>query len=132
MPGVEEGHVCFSVSKDCLADVTADGGGQERRTGARSEVVSRAVSGEELSLARTTTLVFASSLSFHDSFCGPCAVGWAETLAKWNVSSAPLDLTGSLGAHKPPGSQSQDPVLLTSRFKGVGSVLFFFCNFFFF
>lgn len=42
MAGSEEGHVCFSVSKDCLADVTADGGGQERRTGACGKVVSPA------------------------------------------------------------------------------------------
>lgn len=42
MAGSEEGHVCFSVSKDCLADVTADGGGQERRTGACAKVASPA------------------------------------------------------------------------------------------
>lgn len=72
VPGVEEGHVCFSVSKDCLADVTADGGGQERRTGARSKVVSRAVSGEELPLARATTLIFASSLSSATHFWTVC------------------------------------------------------------
>lgn len=48
MPRSQQGRLCFSVSKDCLADVTADGGGQERRTGARSKVVSPAVLDEEL------------------------------------------------------------------------------------
>lgn len=46
--GSGEGHVCFSVSKHWLADVIADGGGQERRTGARCEVVSPAHLEEEL------------------------------------------------------------------------------------
>lgn len=46
--GSGEGHVCFSVSRHWLADVIADGGGQERRTGARCEVVSPAHLGEEL------------------------------------------------------------------------------------
>lgn len=48
MPRSQEGRLCFSVSKDCLADVTADGGGQDRRTGARCKVVSSAVLDEEL------------------------------------------------------------------------------------
>lgn len=47
------------LRKDCLADVTADGGGQERRTGAHSKVVSRSVLDEDLlPSARLLSLTF--------------------------------------------------------------------------
>lgn len=53
-PGSEEGQVCFSVSKDCLADVTAKEGREGRQV---RKVVSPVVLDEEKSLRITPQLI---------------------------------------------------------------------------
>lgn len=98
--GSGEGHVCFSVSKHWLADVIADGGGQERRTGARCEVVSPAHLEEELGVnGRPPPFLEKQFLFFFEvgvSRVGSAPLRRRRTVGpsvKWIIRSALSDLT---------------------------------------